>query len=360
MSEKQYLVALYAFTSFGPARTNLLINYFGSSKAAWNADRGKLREIGLSKKTVEKFNVFRKNFDLKEYFNRLKKLKIEYVIHSDDNYPENLRGLEGAPLVLYVLGRLKASDTQAVAMVGTRKMTSYGREVATKFAHELSAMGIVIISGLAFGVDAAAHIATIEAGGRGIAVLASGLDIITPASNTELAKRLVKGGGAIVSEYPLGTSPLRTFFPSRNRIISGLSKAVVVVEGARKSGTLLTASAAAEQGRQVFAVPGQITSPMSEASHYLIKNGAKMATNVEDIVEELDLQFTIDKEEVEKVMPSDKTEEKLVEILANEPLHLDDIGRISGLQVSDVSAKLTVMELKGMVKNIGNGVYKKI
>lgn len=360
MKEKQYLVALYAFTSFGPARTKLLISYFGSSEKVWNADSNRLYEIGLSKKIVENFVIFRKNFDLKRYFNRLKKLKIKYITYNDKNYPENLRGLEDAPLILYVLGDLKSDDINAVAIVGSRKMTSYGREVASKFAYELSGMGISIVSGLAFGVDAAAHIATLEAGGRGVAVLASGLDIVTPASNTELAKRLVKNGGAIVSEYPLGTSPLRTFFPSRNRIISGLSKAVLVVEGARKSGTLLTASAAAEQGRQVFAVPGQITSPMSEASHYLIKNGAKIVTSVDDIVEELDMQFTVDRQKVEKVMPTDKVEINLIEILENEPLHLDDIGRISGLQVNDVSAKLTVMELKGLVRNMGSGIYKKV
>jgi DNA processing protein len=360
MDERKYIVALYAFNNFGPKRTKLLIDYFGSAKDAWNADAKKLKSIGLRKKTITGFLKHKKDFDFKKYFERLKKLSINYVTYLDNDYPINLAGLEGSPCVLYFRGELKASDTNAVAIVGTRKMTSYGREVTAKFSSELSAMGIVIVSGLAFGVDAQAHKSCLDAGGRTIAVLASGLDIITPASNTYLAKDILKKGGAIVSEYPLGQPALRTNFPSRNRIISGLSKAVLVIEGAQKSGTLLTASAAAEQGRTVFAIPGQITSPMSAASFFLIKNGAKMATNVNDILDELEMQLKVDHDAMEKVMPSDAMEKKILEILENEEMHMDEIARSIGTDVSDISAKLTMMELKGMVKNLGGGVYRKV
>lgn len=360
MSEREYLAALCAFTYFGPARVRLLLNFFGSAKKAWSANSTLLQELGLNEKVVESFVKHRQNFAGDGYFNRLKKYSINFTTDRDGNYPENLGGIDGAPPVLYYIGKLTASNANAVAIVGSRKMSSYGREVAEKFAAELASLGITIVSGLALGIDAIAHRATIAVSGKGIVVLASGLDTISPLTNQWVAREIIKKGGAIVSEYPLGQPPFRTSFPSRNRIISGLSKAVVVIEGLAKSGTLLTASAAAEQGRSVFAVPGQITSPLSAAPNYLIQNGAKLATSVRDILNDLDLQLKVDLEEVKKVFPEGKNEEKLLEILTNEALHLDEVARISGLAVSEISARLTVMELKGIVKNVGNGVYKKI
>jgi len=286
-------------------------------------------------------------------------LKINFLTIKDADYPHNLVDLDSAPPVLYIKGNLEPSDSNSVAIVGTRKMTFYGKEVTEKFTKELSNLGITIVSGLALGVDACAHKACLDEGGRTIAVLASGLDIITPGSNTALAKRIVEGRGALVSEYPLGHPPLRTNFASRNRIISGLSRAVLVIEGAQQSGTLLTASAAAEQGRPVFAVPGQITSPMSAAPLFLIESGAKMATNVMDILEELNMEFSVNHEMMENIMPQTKEERSLSTIITNEPVHLDEIVRISGLNVSDISARLTIMELKGLVKNLGGGIYKR-
>jgi DNA processing protein len=175
-----------------------------------------------------------------------------------------------------------------------------------------------------------------------------------------LAREIIEKESAVVSEYPLGHPALPINFASRNRIVSGLSKAVLVVEGAEKSGTLLTASSAADQGRTVFAVPGQITSPLSAAPLFLLKNGAKIATEPSDILEELDIQVKVDREKIEKVMPSTKEETELLEILTNEPLHLDEVARISSLDTPSVSARLTIMELKGLVKNMGGGVYRKI
>ncbi|KKQ36748.1 MAG: protecting protein DprA protein [Candidatus Woesebacteria bacterium GW2011_GWA1_37_7] len=355
----KYLTALAAFPDFGPKRTELLIKYFGSPKKAWEADPEELLKIGLKNDMVLKFGRFRKNFAIVDYFGRLDKLGIRVLAKDDKEYPLNLTELDDAPLVLYIRGKLKVSDVNAIAIVGARKMTSYGREVAYKFASDLAGLGITIVSGLALGIDAVAHKGALEAGGRCIAVIASALDNITPSSNYHLAVEIVKRGGAVISEAPLGTEVFRSSFPIRNRIVSGLSKAVIVVEGARKSGTLLTASHAADQGRSVFAIPGQITSPMSEAPLYLIQNGAKMAISVNDILEELNLQLKVDRAEVERLMPKTQEEAKLLEIISNEPMHLDNIGRITGLNVSDISARLTVMELKGLVKNIGGGVYKK-
>lgn len=360
MTNRQYLAALYSFTYFGPARTKLLISYFGSAKHAWKADKKSLLELGLKDTVVNKFSDFKDKFDPTYYFNRLNKLGAKFVTISDSEYPVNLRDLDDAPLVLYIKGVLKKSDTNAVAIVGSRKMTSYGREIATKFASDLASLGITIVSGLAFGVDAIAHKYCLEAGGRTIAVLPSGIDLITPSSNSYLAKAILEGSGAIVSEYPLGHPPLKTNFAARNRIISGLSKAVLIIEGQMKSGTLLTANSAAKQGRTVFAVPGQITSPSSYVPNYLIQNGAKLTTSVNDILEELDIQLKVDVDALENAMPQTSDELQLSEILGVEPLHLDEVARISGLAVSVISASLTVMELKGLVKNIGNGVYKKV
>jgi DNA processing protein len=358
MTEREYLVALYSYVYFGPARTKLLIDYFGSASKAWNASKKNLSNISLRPDRLEDFIKYREKFNFKEYFIRLKKLKIDFITIDDGNYPENLVDLDDAPLVLYIRGKMTLKDSNAVAIVGSRKMTSYGKEVTEKFAAELASVGVTIVSGLAFGVDVAAHKSALDAGGRCIAVLASGLDVITPRSNEWLGLKIEKNGGAIVSEFPLGTIPQRSFFPYRNRIISGLSKAVIVIEGMKKSGTLHTASHAATQGREVFAVPGQITSPMSGAPLFLLKNGAKMATEIKDILDELNLQIKVDREVIEKVMPKGTYEEKLVEILSSEPLHLDEIVRISGLNVADISARLTIMELKGLVKNLGGGVYK--
>lgn len=355
--DDKFLIALYTFPNFGPQRTKLLVSFFGSAKNAWFATTKSLIEIGLKNEIVNKFEIYRRQFSVDDYFEKLKTQKIGVITADSEYYPKNLVGLDNAPLILYYRGNIKVISENSVAIVGTRKMTSYGKEVTYKFSYELSSLGISIISGLALGVDAVAHQACIDAGGIGIAVLASGLDYITPLTNYNLAVRLVKSGGVILSEYPLGHKPSKADFPNRNRIISGLSKAVLVVEGAKKSGTLLTASHAANQGKTVFAVPGQITSPMSEAPHFLISSGAKIAFSPSDVIDELGLDLSVDKCAVEKVMPSDSLEKVLIDIMT-EPLHLDEIVRISKLKVDKVSAKLTVMQLKGMVKDVGGGIYK--
>ncbi len=360
MTDKEYLIALSTFTSIGPMRTKLLLSYFKSAKKIWQAPPKDLLKVGLGINLTEKFVDHRKSFDIKKYLYDLKKESISVVTIFDKNYPENLKDLEDCPHVLYVKGELKRSDSRAVAIVGTRLMTSYGREVTQKLATELATYGITVISGLALGVDAEAQRAAISAGGRTIAVLASGLDTISPLANKQLALGIIsKNSGAIVSEYPLGFMPFKENFAVRNRLISGLSKAVIVIEGRMKSGTFYTVNAAANQGRPVFAVPGPITSPASEGPNYLIQNGAKLITGARDVLDELHLQLRVDKEAVEKVMPGGPEETKLLETLEREPLHLDELVRISGIKTADVSARLTIMEMKGMVRNMGNGIYKK-
>ncbi len=359
MTEREYLICLSSFFPFGPARLSLLLSYFGNAKDVWNAGRQSLVSVGLKDELVLEFDSYRKSFSACEYLKKLDKLKVKVFTKSDKGYPKNLLEIESAPLVLYVLGEILEEDENAIAVVGSRKMTSYGREVATLFSSEFASVGVTVVSGLARGIDTVAHKSALEAGGRTIAVLGSGVDIIYPPENKKLTLDITENG-ALISEFPLGYPALRPNFAFRNRIISGLSKAVLVVEGERKSGTLLTASHAAEQGRTVFFVSGQITSPMSGAPEFLIKNGAKIAFSPSDVLEELDLQFRVDRKEVSKVAPDDTTESAIIEALSREPLHLDEIARILGLEVSLISAKLSLMEIKGLVKNLGVGEYKKI
>ena len=360
MIEKDYLIALNTFLPFGPARTKLLLTYFKSAKKIWNLSKQELNEVGIGMKLSEKFIDHRDAFDFEDYKARLKKNSVKVVTIFEDDYPENLKDLSDAPFVLYVRGNLKAADKNAIAIVGARMMTSYGREVARKFAGELASLGVTIVSGLALGVDAEAQRAALSVGGRTIAALASGLDIISPYTNRNLALEFIsKDGGAIVSENPLGYEPHAFDFPVRDRLISGLAKAVIVVEGRMKSGTFYTVKAAAEQGRTVFAVPGPITSPTSEAPNYLIQNGCKPVTSVKDVLEDLHMQFKVDTEAVKKVMPGDEFEAKILKILDTEPLHLDELVRITGSKTAEMSARLTIMEMKGMVINLGKGIYKR-
>lgn len=356
----KYLVALSTYLPFGPARLSLLTNYFGSAGGVWAADKSELLETGLSAKLVDGFVKHRRNFSSKEFFANLKEKGITFTTIGDESYPENLVGIVGAPTTLYIRGRLTKNDVNAIAVVGSRKITSYGRQVTEKFAVELAQYGVTIVSGLAFGVDRYAHESALSVGGRCIAVLASGVDDITPRSNEWLGKKIIQSGGAVISEFPPGTKVQKSYFPQRNRIISGLAKAILVVEGAEKSGTLHTARHAADQGKEVFAVPGQVTSPLSAAPHYLIKNGAKVAFSAKDIIEELDMQLKVDRQAMGEILPATKEEAKLLDKLANEPLHLDELARILKLPISSISQNLTVMELKGLVKNVGGSKYQKI
>jgi DNA processing protein len=359
MTEKQLLVSICTFEGFGPVRVKLLLKYFGSARKIWLAKAEELIKIGLKKDLVSKFEEHRQNFDAPGYFKKLDDLSVQTISIFDKNYPKNLKGLDDAPVILYVKGDLQKGDIRAVAVIGSRAMTSYGREIAGQFATQLANFGITVVSGLALGIDAAAQKAALAAGGRTIAVLASGLDIISPAANKALALEFIKKNGAIVSEYPLGHMPFPSDFAIRNRLISGLSKAVIVIEASMKSGTFYTVKAALDQGRPVFAVPGQINSLSSAGTNYLIQNGAKLTTSVRDVMDELNLQMMVNPKEVEKAMPADASEEKIYRFLETEPLHLDELVRISGLETSEISARLTIMEMKGLVRNTGNGIYKK-
>jgi len=288
MTEKEYLVGLYAYTNFGPKRLRLLLSFFGNAREVWNSSKKELVEVGLSEGLVDGFLIHKRQFNFKKYFERLKELSINFVTIKDLNYPKNLIDLEDSPIVLYIKGSLSDRDNKSISVVGTRKNTLYGELVTKTFVKNLVKEKFTIISGLARGIDTIAHKTCLEQKGRTIAVLACGLDQIYPPENLNLSQEVCKNG-ALISEYPLGYQIKASNFVNRNRIISGISKATLVIEGAKKSGTLLTASQAALQGRTVFAVPGDVRSFLSAAPHFLIRNGATLVTSSQDIIDELNI-----------------------------------------------------------------------
>ncbi len=342
----------------GPVRMRRLIDYFGDAEAAWHATPGDLRAAGLESKLAEALAETRRTTNLEREMERLHAVGARALTWASEDYPERLREIDDSPPVLYTLGKFAPTDSWAVAVVGTRRATHYGREVTARLASDLAQAGITVISGLARGVDTEAHRASLEGGGRTVAVLGSGLDVLYPPENRGVARRIVdEGRGAVVSEFPLGTQPDAVNFPSRNRIISGLSLGVLVVEAGERSGALITVTFALEQGRDVFAVPGPITSRMSDGPNNLLKQGAKCVTSVRDILEELDIEMVTEHVEAARSLPADPTERMLLEYLQESTQHIDDLTTRSGLPASTVSAVLTMMELKGMVRHLGGMQY---
>lgn len=360
--EKKYWVGFNVFEGIGPLRFKLLYDFFGSAIDAFQATGEKLREVGLSENLVNRFLEFRKSFDIDSYIVRLTKQSISVLCSEEENYPKLLKEVVGAPPLIYTkirdLGNLGVLGKKAVAVVGTRKVTGYGRQVTEMITEGLVNSGLVIVSGLARGVDKIAHETTIKNGGLTIAVLGCGLDLIYPPEHADLANRIVGNGGALVSEFPLGMQAVPGNFPARNRIISGLSLGVVVTEAAEDSGSLITASDAAEQGREVFAVPGPITSPLSKGTSALMKKGAKVVTEVEDILEELGITQVRVRDRV-RVDVSKLTEEerKIVDLLENENLQVDEMARKLGMESGALGGILSLMEVKGILRNFGEGVY---
>ncbi len=336
----------------GPARVRALIDYFGSLEDAWRAPAAELREAGLDKRSLENLLAARGRLDLDREMARLEKWGVRVMTWEDHDYPRRLRQIYNAPPVLYVRGSLLPQDEWAVAVVGTRRPTDYGREAARVLAADLARQGITVVSGLALGIDGIAHQAALDAGGRTIAVLGSGFRYLYPARHRNLAKRIVENG-ALISEYALDVRPEASNFPPRNRIISGLSMGVVVVEAGERSGALITAHFAAEQGREVFAVPGPIFNRPSVGTNRLIQEGAKAVTSVRDILEELDITMAAEQQEARLNIPKSDLEERIWTYLLETPHHVDEIVRELGLETSEVMSTLTLMELKGLVRQVG-------
>jgi DNA processing protein len=349
-----YWVAFSRIPRIGAVRAARLVAYFGTMADAWRAGPGELRNAGLDQGTVTSIVEARDKISPEQEMERLQQAGIKAYCWADDAYPKHLREIEDRPPVLYVRGELLPEDEWGVAIVGTRRATPYGRQVAEHFATDLAHHGITVVSGLARGIDAVAHRTTVASGGRTIAVQACGLDLVYPPEHSKLAVEISQHG-AVVSDYPLGTQPRSEFFPRRNRILSGLSLGVLVVEGDEKSGALITARVALDQNREVFAVPGSIYSPAGRGPNKLIQEGeAKLVTRTEDILEELNLTMTAAKQQLElrEVAPEDPTEAALLKVISTQPSHIDEVQRASGLPIATVSSALALLELKGMVRQV--------
>jgi DNA processing protein len=351
-----YWIGFNRVRGIGPARLRALLDYFGTVEQAWLAPADALREIGLDRRSLANLLQARSELDLAAELDRVQKAGIEVLTWEDPRYPERLQMISDPPPVLYVRGEFLPQDDWAVAMVGTRHASTYGREAARQLAGDLARAGVTIISGLARGIDAQVHRAVLDAGGRTLAVLGSGVDIIYPHDNFDLAREII-ARGALISEYPLGTQPEASNFPPRNRIISGLSRGVIVVEAGEQSGALITADFAAEQGRDVFAVPGSIFQRGSRGTNRLIRDGAQPVLSANDVLEALNMTAVAQHMEARTLLPADETETLLLKQLSEEPAHVDDVGRAAGLPIATVSSTLALMELKGLVRQVGGMNY---
>lgn len=343
----------------GAARMRALLDVFGDVETAWQASASDLRNAGLSQRIIDNLIQVRADVDLIKTWERLDRLGISVLTWEDSQYPRKLSEIEQPPPILYLRGKLMDEDDWAVAIVGTRTPTAYGRQVAGEIAGTLAQSGVTVVSGLARGIDAVAHNACLEAGGRTLAILGSGVDQIYPPEHRQLAQKII-AQGALVSDYAPGTPPDAANFPPRNRIISGLVRAVIVVEAGEKSGALITAAFAADQGREVFAVPGSIYAPLSKGTNRLIQEGARPLLDSQELLSIMKLGPVEEFQTARTALPADTTEKYLLELLGNEALHVDEISRRSNLPIEKISATLVMMELKGMVRQMGGMQYMSI
>ncbi len=353
---ERYYVGFNLVRGIGPARLRMLIDAFGDVERAWHAPAEMLARVGLDRRSLENLLETRARVDLDRELQRVAAVGAHVLTWEDEAYPRLLAEIPDPPPVLYVRGELKPEDAWAVAVVGTRRASTYGREVTRRLVTVLAQSGVTIVSGLARGIDAVAHQTALEAGGRTIAVMGCGIDLVYPPEHRDLARRLV-GQGALVTEYPPGTPPEPGNFPPRNRIISGLSLGVLITEAGRDSGALITADYAAEQGRDVFAVPGSILSAGCAGTNRLIQDGAKPVLDAADILQELNLTMVAEQKEARQALPTTETEARLLAHLSAEPVHVDDLTRAVGLPIAEVTSTLALMELKGMVRQVGGMKY---
>jgi DNA processing protein len=358
MSEQdiKYRVGFSLIPRIGRIRISQLEKHFSSLAEAWRASPGELSQAGLDSSAVQAISAWRPKIELEAEMEKLERYGMKVFTWHDPEYPTRLKEIYDCPPLLYVRGSLLPEDEWCLAVVGTRRATAYGKQVTEEIVTDLARSKITIASGLARGIDAIAHRSALEAGGRTIAVFGCGLDIVYPSENVSLARSIIQQG-ALVSEYPLGTRPRADNFPRRNRIMSGISLGVLAVEADDTSGAMITAHLAAEQNREVFAIPGSILSTASRGTNHLIQEGAKLVSDYTDILEELNLTAVAYQIEMKEIIPPSDTEALLLKQLGVEPTHIDEVCRSTGLPISTVSSTLTMMDLKGLVKQMGNMNY---
>jgi DNA processing protein len=354
LPERAYWVAFHHVPYIGPARVQRLLDTFGSLERAWHAPAEELRRC-LEQRSLSALLEARPKIDLPKIMADIERSGTRVTISSEDGYPVLLREIAAPPPVLYYRGELLETDATAVAIVGTRRVTQYGREMTIRIASELARAGVTIVSGLARGVDGIAHQAALDAGGRTIAVLGSGVNRMYPPEHRILAERIAEEG-AVVSDYLPNTPPDAMNFPPRNRIISGLSLGVVVIEAPDRSGALITVDFAADHGRDVFAVPGPVTASNSSGCNRILREGARLVRTAEDVLE--DLQINRHRPVVvQQVLALGDAERRLLAVMTSEPQHIDDLALLCESTVAEVSGRLMMLELQGVVRNAGAQHY---
>ncbi len=367
MNETEALVALNAICGLGNARILKLVEHYGTAEKIFSLNKSSFESDGVIPSYVaDNILDFDKDKFIKSEFDALNSLGAKILTIFDSDYPENLKSIPDAPVVLYVKGEIPKTTDLSIAIVGSRKASIYGLNLAKEFATKLSESGFVVVSGLARGIDSSAHQGVLNARGRTIAVMGSGLANIYPKENKNLFEA-ISMSGAVISEYPLNTEPLAFNFPRRNRIISGLSLAVLIIEAAQKSGALITADCALEQGRDVFAIPGKIDSPTSKGVNELIKQGAKLVTCVEDIIEEINQEIVNlcanDKKEIKEFTNPgildnlSESEKSLVENISKEPVSLEELIGLSKMELNLVTATLLKLEMRKLVRQLPGKMF---
>jgi DNA processing protein len=358
MTSREAYLVLNALPHVGPVTLRRLLERFPDPEQILAAPERELRQVqGVGPEIAGSIRGWQAHFDLEAEFKKLEKQSVRVVMAGDPEYPPLLKEIYDPPVILYVRGVLKPEHRFNLSVVGSRKTSYYGTETARKLSYQLAGLGLSVVSGLARGIDSAAHAGALQARGHTVAVLGSGVDVIYPPENARLYDAIVEGGGAIVSEFPLGANPTRQTFPMRNRVVSGMSLGTVVVEAGRESGAMITANFANEQGRQVFAVPGRVNDALSRGCHRLIKDGAKLVEDVDDILCEFENLFTISprpSEPSEAVLEVPLTDEqkKIFDLLLDEETGIDQITARSGLAPAVVSAGLFMLEMKKLVKQL--------
>lgn len=355
----KFYIAFSKISKFGPKKFYQLRKYFPTIEAGWRAPADELMQAGLDQQAAEEFAILRREINPDEELEKLHAAGAKAVTCDDENYPALLKQIAYPPFLLYYRGELANLHEQAIAVVGTRKMTSYGKAVTPQIVEALCAQGIIIVSGLAIGVDSLAHLSALRQKATTVAVLGSGIDdpSIYPATNRALAEQIIANNGIIISEYPIATPALKHHFPARNRLISGLALGTLVIEAGEESGALITAYFSLEQNREVFAVPGNIVNPMSAGCNALIKKGAKLVSSAEDIFDELNLQSIKTISNNRESIPDSAEEAALLKCLQNEAKHINELVQLSGLTMTEANTALTLLEMKGRVKNISNVIY---
>lgn len=368
MTPREAYIALNMIDGVGPIRLRALLDAFKEPQAVLEASQRDLMAVeGVGEIVARNLAGWRQDVNLDAELARVEKEGVRVVTRDDADYPKNLRQIYDPPIVLYVKGALHECDALAMGIVGSRRTTLYGQEMARKLAYQLARLGVTVVSGLARGIDTAAHNGALQAKGRTVGVIGCGIDEVYPPENAKLYGQIVEQGGAVVTEFPFGVKPDRQNFPMRNRIISGWSLGVVVVEANLKSGALITAAQAAEQGRQVFAVPGRADSILSRGTNRLIKDGAKLTEDAEDVLVEFEYLLPRDRppaqrnpgadEGIKAALKFSETEEKVMALIGNEEVAIDEVIRGSGLTSACVSATLLGLEMKRIIKQLPGKQY---